>query len=205
MHRYRDGFDDDGSRPEVPLEECGQKQPPPAAPTVVGAPIHGDTIVIMNRAGEDWVVYLRYHQLAMLAPSERVVVHTPRRGLLSARPLNAPSDTEYLLAQLSPRTWAVEIVETTGLQSYGLHLHEGPVPEEHVEAAAFVSGAESIEDLDLSARAENALKRAGVLKVSQVVELSREDLLSIRKFGDQGYAELVGRLRAWRRLSGGDR
>jgi DNA-directed RNA polymerase subunit alpha len=52
-----------------------------------------------------------------------------------------------------------------------------------------------IEDLNLSARAENSLKRAGITKVGQLVTMNPEDLLSIRNFGQKSYHELIERLK----------
>jgi DNA-directed RNA polymerase subunit alpha len=52
-----------------------------------------------------------------------------------------------------------------------------------------------VEDLNLSARAENSLKRAGITKVGQLVTMNPEDLLSIRNFGQKSYNELIERLK----------
>jgi DNA-directed RNA polymerase subunit alpha len=52
-----------------------------------------------------------------------------------------------------------------------------------------------IEDLQLSARAENSLKRAGLTKVGQIVTMNPEDLMSIRNFGQKSYNELIDRLK----------
>jgi DNA-directed RNA polymerase subunit alpha len=52
-----------------------------------------------------------------------------------------------------------------------------------------------IEDLNLSARAENSLKRAGITKVGQVVNMNPDDLMSIRNFGQKSYHELIERLK----------
>ena len=52
-----------------------------------------------------------------------------------------------------------------------------------------------IEDLNLSARAENSLKRAGITKVGQVVNMNPEELMSIRNFGQKSYDELIERLK----------
>jgi DNA-directed RNA polymerase subunit alpha len=52
-----------------------------------------------------------------------------------------------------------------------------------------------VEDLNLSARAENSLKRAGITKVGQLVTMNPEDLLSIRNFGQKSYTELIERLK----------
>lgn len=53
-----------------------------------------------------------------------------------------------------------------------------------------------IEELDLSVRAYNCLKRAGITKVGQVLEMSEEDLLSVRNFGRKSLDELRERLAA---------
>jgi len=52
-----------------------------------------------------------------------------------------------------------------------------------------------IEDMQLSARAENSLKRAGITKVGQVIGMNMEDLLSIRNFGQKSLDELLDRLK----------
>lgn len=55
----------------------------------------------------------------------------------------------------------------------------------------------SIEDLELSVRAFNCLKRAGISKVGEILEkLARdeEELLSIRNFGQKSLEELKGNL-----------
>ncbi len=51
-----------------------------------------------------------------------------------------------------------------------------------------------IEDLDLSVRAYNCLKRSGITKVGQVLEMSQEDLLAVRNFGQKSLDELNQRL-----------
>lgn len=51
-----------------------------------------------------------------------------------------------------------------------------------------------IEDLNLSARAENSLKRAGITTVGQLLAMNPQDLMDIRNFGQKSYNELVERL-----------
>ncbi len=53
----------------------------------------------------------------------------------------------------------------------------------------------SIEDLSLSVRSFNCLKRSGLMTVGQVLEKSDEQLLSLRNFGDKSFFELMDRLR----------
>ena len=51
-----------------------------------------------------------------------------------------------------------------------------------------------IEDLDLTVRAYNCLKRAGITKVGQVLEMTEDDLLGVRNFGKKSLDELRERL-----------
>jgi len=52
-----------------------------------------------------------------------------------------------------------------------------------------------VERLDLSSRTLNCLKRAGIDKVGEVLEMNKPKLLGIRNFGEKSYNELYGRLR----------
>jgi DNA-directed RNA polymerase subunit alpha len=51
-----------------------------------------------------------------------------------------------------------------------------------------------IEELELSVRAYNCLKRAGITKVGQILEMSEEELLAVRNFGRKSLDELRERL-----------
>jgi DNA-directed RNA polymerase subunit alpha len=51
-----------------------------------------------------------------------------------------------------------------------------------------------IEDLNLSVRAYNCLKRSGLMTVGQVLERSEDELLGLRNFGRKSYDELRDRL-----------
>ena len=53
---------------------------------------------------------------------------------------------------------------------------------------------EQIEDLDLSVRSYNCLKRAGIHSVRQLVEYSENDLLGIRNFGAKSIEEVKDKL-----------
>lgn len=80
-------------------------------------------------------------------------------------------------------TFGQEIVVPGGKQP----LTSRPLPSQEAETP--------IEDLNLSARAENSLKRAGITKVGQLVNMNPEDLMSIRNFGQKSYTELIDRLK----------
>ena len=51
-----------------------------------------------------------------------------------------------------------------------------------------------IEDLDLSVRSYNCLKRASIHSVRQLVEFSENDLLNIRNFGVKSIEEVKDKL-----------
>ena len=52
----------------------------------------------------------------------------------------------------------------------------------------------SVEDLSLSARTLNCLKRTGINKIGDVIDYTEEDLLKIRNFGLKSFNELYDRL-----------
>jgi DNA-directed RNA polymerase subunit alpha len=51
-----------------------------------------------------------------------------------------------------------------------------------------------IEELDLSVRAYNCLKRSNITRVGQVLTMNRDDLLAVRNFGEKSLTELAERL-----------
>lgn len=53
-----------------------------------------------------------------------------------------------------------------------------------------------IEELDLSVRSYNCLKRSGITTVGQILEMSEDDLLAVRNFGRKSLDELHERLAA---------
>ncbi|MEG0070563.1 MAG: DNA-directed RNA polymerase subunit alpha [Raoultibacter sp.] len=84
-----------------------------------------------------------------------------------------------------------------------LSLSEPEETEEEVEAPSIFApeGQESnaeldkqIEDLDLSVRSYNCLKRAGIHAVRALVEYSENDLLNIRNFGAKSIEEVKDKL-----------
>ena len=52
----------------------------------------------------------------------------------------------------------------------------------------------SIDELQLSVRAHNCLKRSGLMLVGQILEKSEDELLTLRNFGEKSYVELAERL-----------
>ena len=62
-----------------------------------------------------------------------------------------------------------------------------------------------IEQLDLSQRTYNCLKRSQITKVGQVMQMSEDELLSLRNFGQKSLEELRERLRQHGLLTEDDR
>ena len=70
----------------------------------------------------------------------------------------------------------------------------GPAPTDAVLAAEL---AMPIEDLDLSVRSYNCLKREGINTVGELVALSEADQLDIRNFGEKSVDEVKAKLAGW--------
>ena len=83
-----------------------------------------------------------------------------------------------------------------------LSLSEGDEEEEGEVVSIFApEGQETnaeldkqIEDLDLSVRSYNCLKRAGIHSVRQLIEFSENDLMNIRNFGAKSIEEVKDKL-----------
>lgn len=67
-------------------------------------------------------------------------------------------------------------------------------PVRAAEAQPFEGYDMPIEQLDLSVRAYNCLKRSGLMTVGAVLEKSEEELLALRNFGEKSYFELKEKL-----------
>ncbi|MBM4411242.1 MAG: DNA-directed RNA polymerase subunit alpha [Chloroflexi bacterium] len=67
-------------------------------------------------------------------------------------------------------------------------------PERARPEAQFEGHDMPIEQLDLSVRAYNCLKRSGLMTVGAVLEKSEEELLTLRNFGEKSYFELREKL-----------
>lgn len=81
------------------------------------------------------------------------------------------------------------------LQPLQLLGHAEPEPERTAAAARPFDGYETpIEELELSVRAYNCLKRSGLTTVGAILERSEEELLALRNFGEKSYEELRDKL-----------
>ena len=78
--------------------------------------------------------------------------------------------------------------EDEATEAPSIFIPEGPTKNAELE--------KQIEDLDLSVRSYNCLKRAGIHSVRQLVEYSEDDLLNIRNFGAKSIEEVKDKLQS---------
>lgn len=132
-----------------------------------------------------------------------------RRCAKSVEPCRVGRHTDYdrLLLEvetngsISPRDAIVEAANIIN-QHMTAFMGLADVDESQEDESIFATGAEEdnaeldkqIEDLDLSVRSYNCLKRAGIHSVRQLVEFSENDLLNIRNFGVKSIEEVKDKL-----------
>ena len=132
-----------------------------------------------------------------------------RRCAKSVEPCRVGRHTDYdrLLLEvetngsISPRDAIVEAANIIN-QHMTAFMGLADVDEPQEDESIFATGAEEdnaeldkqIEDLDLSVRSYNCLKRAGIHSVRQLVEFSENDLLIIRNFGVKSIEEVKDKL-----------
>ncbi|MGH2748826.1 MAG: DNA-directed RNA polymerase subunit alpha [Actinomycetota bacterium] len=112
---------------------------------------------------------------------DRLILDVETNGSMS------PSDA--LSAAGSTLVELFQLVATVGTGTGGLVL--GPEPGEEEVSGVM---AQPIEDLDLTVRSYNCLKREGITSVGELVERSEEDLLEIRNFGQKSIDEVKAKL-----------
>jgi DNA-directed RNA polymerase subunit alpha len=96
---------------------------------------------------------------------------------------------EALSAAGSTLVELFQMFASMGVGAGGLVL--GPEPGEDEVSGVL---AQPIEDLDLTVRSYNCLKREGVTTVSELIEKTEEDLLEIRNFGQKSIDEVKAKL-----------
>ncbi|MCI6273153.1 DNA-directed RNA polymerase subunit alpha [Tractidigestivibacter sp.] len=132
-----------------------------------------------------------------------------RRCAKSVEPCRVGRHTDYdrlvleveTNGSISPRDTIVEAANIIN-QHMTAFMGLADVDEPQEDESIFATGAEEdnaeldkqIEDLDLSVRSYNCLKRAGIHSVRQLVEFSENDLLNIRNFGVKSIEEVKDKL-----------
>ncbi len=113
---------------------------------------------------------------------ERLVLDVTTDGTIA--PVEAVSEAAKIL--IRHFELLRDIVPSTQAGPVKLPAGNGVIPAKLYETP--------IEDLDLTVRAYNCLKRAGITKVGQVLEMTEDDLLGVRNFGRKSLEELRERL-----------
>ncbi len=55
----------------------------------------------------------------------------------------------------------------------------------------------SIDDLDLSVRSNNCLRRAGINTVEELIQKTEADMIKVRNLGSKSLEEIKKKLRIW--------
>jgi DNA-directed RNA polymerase subunit alpha len=112
---------------------------------------------------------------------DRLILDVETDG--STAPVDAVSAAGSTLVEL------FQLFSNVGEGKGGLVL--GPEPGEEEVTGVL---AQPIEELDLTVRSYNCLKREGVTTVGELLEKSEEDLLEIRNFGQKSIDEVKAKL-----------
>lgn len=96
----------------------------------------------------------------------------------------------YLVGEL--RTKTEKDLQILGIEKDVREKLKQKLGELHVQ---FCPGNISIDELELSVRTYNCLKRAGITHIYDICHLTKDDLLSIRNFGSKPAAEIQEKMR----------
>ena len=114
---------------------------------------------------------------------DRLVLEVETNG--STTPVAAVCNAAVIITQHMDAFLALQEGNETSTQE-SIFAPEGPSKNFELE--------KQVEDLDLSVRSYNCLKRAGIHSVRQLVEYSENDLLNIRNFGAKSIEEVKDKL-----------
>ncbi|MDR3136649.1 MAG: DNA-directed RNA polymerase subunit alpha [Coriobacteriales bacterium] len=114
---------------------------------------------------------------------DRLILEVETNG--SITPTEAVVQAANILMQHTDAFMALGEVETV-LDAASIFAHE--------DTSSNVELDRQVEELDLSVRSYNCLKRAGIHSVRQLVDFSENDLLNIRNFGAKSIEEVKDKL-----------
>jgi hypothetical protein len=184
----------------APPAEAPPQEGPPSVPSVLGTP--DDLLAWLSELAPDDVC--GYRRERKRCPLARFLDARARRAGVPME-VSVDESAYYLDAQRYPMPlWARLFVlrvdqdiahphSSVRAQQALRYLHEALAEVAHPRYAPPYYDT-PIEALDLSPRAYNSLKRAGVSKVGEVLEMTEEDLLYVRNFGRKSLDELRHRL-----------
>lgn len=169
------------------LQRIGGRFGLPWPKTRVGNPLFKDELVIVNRTGLRWYVYLDWHALDALHPYETRTVQRGKTGRISARDPDGAIDSGFLLVELAPQAHGVEILDTSGGEGFfELRLLDKSSAKRrpHPDSSP-------ISELDLSPKVQNALETAGIHTFGQIRHAEAAVLLDIVNLHRDAQDELI--------------
>ncbi len=134
-------------------------------------------------------------------PVDAIFSPIPRANYVSESMRDeAHPDAERLLLEI----WSdgtMDVGEALSLAASALAQHSSLLANYNAAGAAASVGAGSseippyiaempVDELGLSVRTLNCLRRSGILRVGQILEMDRKELLGVRNFGQKSYDEL---------------
>ena len=80
------------------------------------------------------------------------------------------------------------------MQEYGVHLKESPVEDEEPGDAYSAIMDANIDEMELSIRSYNCLKRAGINTIGELCDRTVEDMMKVRNLGRRSFEEVLAKL-----------
>lgn len=163
----------------------------PWVKTAVDASPYDDGLMVDNQTRHTWMLWHRYRALDPIAPETQRKYRITKAGRLTARQYPPPPAADHLVLDLSPVVSSVAIVDLSGGEGFFGFRASSILP---LESGETVSGelpiTRAIEDLELSAKTENALKRAGITTVGELAGLELKDFATLPGLGKTERQEL---------------
>jgi DNA-directed RNA polymerase subunit alpha len=139
-------------------------------------------------------VYMPIRRVAYTVEDTRVGQRTDYDKLILEVWSNGSMDVSSALSQAANMLieHLVPIASLSGIPTLVSHSHTEAEPKEELQTPNI-----TIEDLELSVRAFNCLKRANINSIAELLTKSESDLLNIKNFGKKSSDEVIERLQAF--------
>ena len=139
-------------------------------------------------------VFMPIRRVAYMVEDTRVGQRTDYDKLLLEIWSNGSMDVSTALSQAGNLLieHLVPVASLSGVPTLVSQAQQDIEPKEEIQAPNI-----SIEDLELSVRAFNCLKRANINSIAELLTKSENDLLNIKNFGKKSSDEVIERLKAF--------
>jgi hypothetical protein len=164
----------------------------PWVKTAVGASPYDDGLLIDSQTRHTWMLWHRYHALDPLAPQSQRRYRLTKAGRLTARQYPPPAEADYLVLDLAPSIFSIAIIDISGgegLFAFTTSSRSREGGRKKIPAQLPIT--QAIEDLELSAKTEYALKRAGITTVDELAILNLQDIYALPGLGKKQRKELL--------------